>query len=102
MSIDWQYEYEVERERRLTDKARIAALESSYALLVSEHERTEAELKLLSDKACKAVVGYRAALGKLTDSFKYSTEVVTIAREALAHSTEFTAETKVDQSTKGE
>jgi hypothetical protein len=49
-----------------------------------EIDRLEAELALLSDKACAAVVAYRAALAKLTDSFKYSTEVVTIAREALA------------------
>jgi hypothetical protein len=31
----------------------------------------------------EAGVRYRAALFRLTDSFKYSTEVVTIAREAL-------------------
>ena len=43
----------------------------------------EADLAALSDKACAAVLIYRTALSKLTDSFKYSTEVVTIAREAL-------------------
>lgn len=63
-------------------------------LLADEKRKSEAltaELALLSDKACAAVVAYRAALGKLTDGFKYPTEVVTIARNALAHSTEFTS-----------
>jgi hypothetical protein len=61
-----------------------------YALRCGQLERRvrelEAELAMLSDKACAAVAGYRAALARLTDSFKYSTEVVTIAREALATS----------------
>jgi hypothetical protein len=46
----------------------------------------EAELNALSDKACASVLVYRAALNRLTDSFKYSAEVVTIARGALAKS----------------
>lgn len=56
------------------------------AKMEAERDALAAELTLLSDKACAAVVHYRAALMRLTDSFKYSTEVVTIAREALAQS----------------
>jgi hypothetical protein len=48
-----------------------------------QRDALAAELALLSKKACAAVVIYRTALTKLTDSFKYSTEVVTIARQAL-------------------
>ena len=62
---------------------------------VNRIAQLESELALLSDKACAAVLVYRTALAKLTDSFKYSTEVVTIARNALAQSTEFTKETSV-------
>ena len=52
-------------------------------MLLTLHDALAAELALLSDKSCAAVVAYRAALTQLTDSFKYSTEVVTIARNAL-------------------
>ena len=52
--------------------------------LMSDTARLQEELKLLSDKSCAAVVRYRAALAKLADGFKYPTEVVAIAREALS------------------
>lgn len=59
------------------------ALFDENARLSARIAQLEAELTLLSNKAGAAVVRYRAALQRLTDSFKYSTEVVTIAREAL-------------------
>lgn len=55
----------------------------AVSVLASRFDALAAELALLSDKACAAVVHYRTALNKLTDSFKYSAEVVTIARDAL-------------------
>jgi hypothetical protein len=64
----------------------------SHDALAAKVAALEADRDLLSQKACEAVLHYRTALGKLTDSFKYSTEVVTIAREALAHSTSITSE----------
>ena len=87
------------RSELITAYERIAALEAErkqHAELMSEETRQidgfheevpklleriralEADLALLSDKACTAVVRYRTALQRLTDSFKYSTEVVTM------------------------
>jgi hypothetical protein len=67
-------------------------LAASLDRLTSDKARLAAELAALSEKACTAVLVYRAALVQLTNGYKYSTEVCTIAREALAHSTEFTKE----------
>lgn len=60
------------------------ALAGDLELMRAERDALKRELALLSDKACAAVYRYRQALQRLTDSFKYSTEVVSIAREALS------------------
>jgi hypothetical protein len=62
-----------------------------------QRDALAADLAQLSEKACAAVLAYRAALNKLTDSFKYSTEVVTIARTALATPQETPEEHQIDQ-----
>lgn len=67
----------------MTQLERYVELTEYANKLATERDAFAAELALLSDKACAAVVHYRTALNKLTDSFKYSAEVVTIARDAL-------------------
>lgn len=57
----------------------IDSMRADYALLVAEHEKTEAELATMT----WAYLRVERALMSLTDGFKYSTEVVTIARQAL-------------------
>jgi shikimate kinase len=80
-------DYDAAIDRLTSDKARLAAEmaenEDKLGDTVNERDALAAELDTLSAKACAAVVVYRTALTKLTDSFKYSTEVVTIARQAL-------------------